>query len=157
MNTSETFMKKAIELSQVKMEQGCGGPFGAVIVQNGQIISEGWNKVTSSNDPTAHAEVEAIREASKKLGRFDLSDCEIYTSCEPCPMCLSAIYWAKISKIYYANTKEDAAAIEFADDFLYKELVRSRQERSIPMQRLLEKEALRVFEIWNNKIDKVSY
>jgi tRNA(Arg) A34 adenosine deaminase TadA len=157
MNTPDFYMRKAIELSQSNMEKGCGGPFGAVIVKNGKIIGEGWNKVTSTMDPTAHAEVEAIREASKNINNFDLSGCEIYTSCEPCPMCLSAIYWSKISKIFYANTKKDAAKIHFADDFIYKEFEKSVSQRSIPMSRLLESEAIKVFQLWDKKADKISY
>lgn len=157
MNNAESFMKRAIELSKVKMESGCGGPFGAVIVKDGQIIGEGWNKVTSNNDPTAHAEVEAIRDASKNLNNFDLSGCDIYTSCEPCPMCLSAIYWSKISRIFYANTKKDAANIDFADDFIYDELGKKESLRAIPMTRMLENEAIKVFQIWHQKTDKISY
>ena len=157
MNNPEFFMKRAIELSESKMQIGCGGPFGAVIVKDGKIIGEGWNKVTSTNDPTAHAEVEAIRDASKKLNNFDLSDCEIYTSCEPCPMCLSAIYWSKLSKIFYANTKKDAAKIDFADDFIYQEFAKNVSQRRIPMSRLMENEAIKVFQAWDKKSDKVAY
>ena len=118
------FMRRAIELSKKNVESGNGGPFGAVIVQNGVVVGEGWNKVTATNDPTAHAEVEAIRQACKKLNTFSLEECEIYTSCEPCPMCLSAIYWARLGKIYFANTKMDAAVIQFDDDFIYQEIPR---------------------------------
>jgi tRNA(Arg) A34 adenosine deaminase TadA len=151
------FMKRAIELAQLNMRQDQGGPFGAVIVKNSQIIGEGWNKVTSSNDPTAHAEVEAIRNAAAKLNNFQLSGCEIYTSCEPCPMCLAAIYWARIDKIYYGNTKNDAAQINFDDDFLYQELVKPKEQRKIPCEQLLHSEALAVFKEWQTKTDKIPY
>lgn len=150
-------MARAIELSQINMNKNAGGPFGAVIVKNNQIIGEGWNKVTSSNDPTAHAEVEAIREACKKIKNFELKGAIIYTSCEPCPMCLSAIYWARIDKIYYANTRGDAAKIQFDDDFLYQEVPKPIQERSIPMEQILHKEALQVFKNWELKTDKIRY
>ena len=151
------FMKRAIELSQRNMQTGIGGPFGAVIVKNQVVVGEGWNKVTSNNDPTAHAEVEAIRAACQSLKTFDLSGCEIYTSCEPCPMCLSAIYWARIGKIYYANTKKDAAQIQFDDDFIYQEIPKPLNERKIPMQQIARDEALVVFQEWENKQDKVRY
>lgn len=150
-------MKRAIELSKNNMEKGSGGPFGAVIVKDGKIIGEGWNKVTSINDPTAHAEVEAIREACKNLKNFDLSGAEIYTSCEPCPMCLSAIYWARLSKIYFANTKKDAAAINFDDDFLYQEIPKDLSLRKIPTVQILREEALKVFKDWERKSDKITY
>ncbi len=139
------------------MVQNAGGPFGAVIVQDGKIIGEGWNKVTSTNDPTAHAEVDAIRQASQFLKNYDLSGCEIYASCEPCPMCLSAIYWARISKIYFANTKMDAAKIQFDDDFIYQEISKPPENRKIPATQILRTEALKVFELWNQKTDKVRY
>lgn len=151
------FMKRAIELSRNHMLKGDGGPFGAVIVKDGKIIAEGWNQVTSSNDPTAHAEVSAIRAACKNLSSFDLDGAEIYTSCEPCPMCLAAIYWARISKIYYANTRGDAASIDFDDDFLYHEMKVSISERKIPMQQALREEAFTVFQEWKNKPDKIAY
>lgn len=157
MSNAESFMKRAIDLSKAKMESGCGGPFGAVIVKDGKIVGEGWNKVTSTNDPTAHAEVEAIRDASKNLSTFDLSGCEIYTSCEPCPMCLSAIYWSRLSKIYYANTKTDAAEIDFADDFIYQEFAKNAKQRSIPMTRMMENEAIKIFQLWDQKADKIAY
>lgn len=156
-NNDEKFMKRAIELSQLNMEKGNGGPFGAVIVYDGKIVGEGWNKVTSANDPTAHAEVEAIRAASKNLGNFDLSKCEIYTSCEPCPMCLSAIYWARLKKVYFGNTKNDAANIQFDDDFIYQEIARPMNARKVPMVQVLHSEALKVFELWEKKQDKVRY
>lgn len=151
------FMEKAVALSREYMEKGHGGPFGAVVVKDGKIISEGWNQVTSNNDPTAHAEVQAIRKACEALQSFDLSGTEIYTSCEPCPMCLSAIYWARIEKIYYANTREDAARIEFDDDFIYQEIGRSISARSIPMLQLKSTEAHQVFQDWSKKQDKTQY
>lgn len=149
-------MKRAIELSRKNIEHG-GGPFGAVIVKDGKIIGEGFNKVTANNDPTAHAEVEAIREACKNISNFDLSNAEIYTSCEPCPMCLSAIYWARLSKIYYANTKKDAAAIEFDDDFIYTEIPKPISERKISMVQMMRPEALEVFKAWQVSTVKIKY
>ena len=151
------FMLKAIRLSQIYMMKGQGGPFGAVIVKNSKIIGRGWNKVTSSHDPTAHAEVTAIREACKKLKTFELSGAIIYSSCEPCPMCLAAIYWAGIGKIYYANTRKDAAHIQFDDDFLYREISKPLKKRKIPSKQILRKKALSVFELWRSKIDKIEY
>lgn len=156
MNEHKKWMERAIEISRNNVEQG-GGPFGAVIVQNGRVVGEGANRVTASNDPTAHAEVEAIRQACKRLQTFDLTDCEIYTSCEPCPMCLSAIYWARISKIYFANTKQDAAQIQFDDDFIYQEIPKKISERKIPMDQILRDKALEVFKLWNEKVDKTPY
>lgn len=149
-------MKRAIELSKKNIEHG-GGPFGAVIVKDGKIIGEGFNKVTANNDPTAHAEVEAIREACKNINNFDLNGAEIYTSCEPCPMCLSAIYWARLSKIYYANTKKDAAAIEFDDDFIYTEIPKPISERKISMVQMMRPEALEVFKAWQVSTVKIKY
>lgn len=151
------FMARAIELSRKGMNENAGGPFGAVIVKDGKIISEGWNMVTSSNDPTAHAEVTAIRKATKKIKDFILEGCEIYTSCEPCPMCLAAIYWARIDKIYYANSKRDAARIDFDDAFFYKELDKPKSKRSIPIKQMMRKDALLVFEEWKEKEDRVEY
>ncbi len=156
-NQKNEFMRRAIELSKTNVVYLNGGPFGAVIVKDNVIIGEGWNKVTTNNDPTAHAEVEAIRQACAQLKTFSLDDCEIYTSCEPCPMCLSAIYWAHISKIYYANTKTDAASIKFDDDFIYQEIPKPLNQRKIPMEPLLRDEALTVFKIWSTKTDKISY
>ena len=150
-------MKRAIELSREHMQANHGGPFGAVIVKDGKIIAEGWNNVTTSNDPTAHAEVTVIRRACEALKTFELQGCEIYTSCEPCPMCLAAIYWARLDKIYYANTREDAAAINFDDEFLYQELTRPIDQRKIPMVPQERAEALKVFEEWIQKSDKISY
>ncbi|MFP5520419.1 MAG: nucleoside deaminase [Bdellovibrionia bacterium] len=151
------FMLKAIELSQKHMLAGAGGPFGAVIVKDGRIIGEGWNQVTSTNDPSAHAEVVAIRNACKNVNNFDLSGAEIYTSCEPCPMCLSAIYWARIEKIYFGNTREDAASINFDDDFIYTEIPKAREERKVKMYQCGHEEALAVFKQWQEKADKISY
>ena len=149
-------MKRAIVLSKKNIESG-GGPFGAVIVKDGKIIGEGWNQVTSLNDPTAHAEVGAIRAACQNLKNFDLTGAEIYTSCEPCPMCLSAIYWARLSKIYYGNTKTDAASIEFDDDFLYTEILKPKAERKISMVQMMHTEALEVFKAWNASDKKIKY
>ena len=151
------FMKEAVRLSEENIYKGKGGPFGAVIVKDGEIISCGTNCVTSLNDPTAHAEVQAIREACKKLNTFHLKGCEIYTSCEPCPMCLSAIYWAGLEKIYYANTRKDAADIEFSDDFIYKEISLDLSERAIPMEQHMHSEALKVFSEWKDYPDKIKY
>jgi len=151
------FMRRAIDLSRLKMHENSGGPFGAVIVKGSRIIAEGWNHVTSSCDPTAHAEVEAIRAACKVLNTFSLKGCEIYTSCEPCPMCLGAIYWAHLDQIYYANTRKDAAAIGFDDDFLYQEISLPEEKRSKKTSRLLSADAWMVFEEWQIKADKVQY
>ena len=157
MTDHKTFMLEAIMLSRENMRSNSGGPFGAVIVKDGKVIGRGANKVTSANDPTAHAEVVAIREACRNIADFNLSGCEIYTSCEPCPMCLSAIYWARIEKIYYANTQDDAAAIDFDDAFLYKEVALPKAQRSIPCTALLHDEAIKVFEEWRQKTDKIPY
>jgi tRNA(Arg) A34 adenosine deaminase TadA len=153
----EDFMRAAIRLARSKMRSNCGGPFGTVIVRRGKIIARGWNQVVSANDPTAHAEMTAIRTACAKLKTFRLTDCEIYTSCEPCPMCLAAIYWARIAKIHYANTRRDASQIGFDDDFLYREMARPFGKRQIPMQQLLRPEALAVFAEWQARPDKVRY
>jgi len=150
------FMAKAIELS-INSAKTVGGPFGSVIVKDDKIIAEGSNKVTYSNDPTAHGEIVAIREACKNLNTFDLSGCEIYTSCEPCPMCLSAIYWSRLDKIYYANTREDAKNIDFDDSFIYKEIPKKIDDRKIKMTQMLRDEALKAFEIWDKKVDKIKY
>lgn len=155
--SKETFMNEAIRLSFETMRNNTGGPFGAVVVKNGEIIARGFNRVVSTNDPTAHAEVVAIREACKALNTFQLDDCEIYTSCEPCPMCMAAIYWARPSKVYYANSKTDAAGIGFDDDFIYKELELSYDKRRIPLVRMMEKEALEAFKEWAAKSDKTEY
>ena len=150
-------MRAAIRLSLAKMRANCGGPFGAVVVRNGKIIARGWNRVTSTNDPTAHAEVTAIRAACKKLKTFQLDDCELYTSCEPCPMCLAAIYWARLKKVYFANTRQDAAKISFDDDLIYRELAQPVSRRKVPMKQLLRLEALKVFAEWKTKADKIHY
>lgn len=155
--SKQDHMRRAIALSREKMEANEGGPFGAVVVKDGEVIAEGWNCVTSSNDPTAHAEVVAIRRACEKLERFDLRGCEIYTSCEPCPMCLASIYWARLDRMYYANSRDDAAAIDFDDEFLYREVAMDIDKRSMPTARLLEDEALEVFHEWDKKPDKVRY
>jgi tRNA(Arg) A34 adenosine deaminase TadA len=154
---NENFMREAILLSKENMDSNKGGPFGAVVVKNGKIIGRGANNVTSINDPTAHAEVMAIRDACKNIGDFNLKGCEIYSSCEPCPMCLSAIYWSRIEKIYYANTQDDAAAINFDDAFLYRQVALPKEERSIPIISLLRNEALPVFKEWETKEDKTPY
>ena len=150
------FMKRAIELS-IKCVNNGGGPFGSVIVKGDKIIAEGSNKVTSNNDPTAHGEIVAIREACKKLNNFSLNGCELYSTCEPCPMCLSAIYWARIDKIYYANTREDARKIDFDDSLIYTELQKNIDKRKIPMIQMMRNEALKAFEMWDKKTDKVKY
>ena len=150
-------MRRAIELSVENVRSGRGGPFGAVVVKDGEIIATGTNVVTSSFDPTAHAEVVAIREACRKLAQFQLPGCEIYTSCEPCPMCLGAIYWARPAHVYFANTAADAAAIGFDDSFIYQQLGVAASERSIPMVQLMREEALAAFREWERKPDKVEY
>ncbi|MFD2262670.1 nucleoside deaminase [Lacibacterium aquatile] len=155
--TPKDFMGRAIELSVERMRSGKGGPFGAVIVKDGEIIAEGFNQVTSSNDPTAHAEVTAIRAACAKLGRFDLKGYEIYTSCEPCPMCLAAIYWARLDRIVYANDRDQAAGIGFDDEFLYREIPKSIADRSIPTERFMAQEAKVAFDEWAAKADKIRY
>jgi tRNA(Arg) A34 adenosine deaminase TadA len=153
----EFFMQEAIDLAKKNMESGNGGPFGAIVVKDGKIIGKGSNKVTSDNDPTAHAEITAIRNACKNLNSFQLDGCEIYTSCEPCPMCLGAIYWARPVKVYYAATKDDAADAGFDDEFIYKELATSIDQRQIPMKQLLRDKAQLVFEGWKKKEDKIEY
>lgn len=153
---NEDFMRLAIELAVENVKNG-GGPFGAVIVRNGEVVATGANRVTPNNDPTAHAEVMAIRAACTKLGTFDLSGCVIYTSCEPCPMCLGAIYWAHIDKIFYGANQYDAAAINFDDSFIYKELALPPRERKKPVENILPQEALAPFNLWREKDDKVAY
>lgn len=150
------FMREAIRLANESVERG-GGPFGAVIVKDGEIVAGSSNSVTIDNDPTAHAEVNTIREACRRLGTFDLSGCTIYTSCEPCPMCLGAIYWARISRIFYGNNRKDAADIQFADDFIYEELERPLETRTVPIIPLLRDEALVTFRRWSEKADKREY
>ena len=153
---NKEFMKMAIELS-IESVNKKGGPFGCVIVKNNKVIAKGSNKVTSTNDPTAHGEIVAIREACKKLNNFNLNGSELYSTCEPCPMCLSAIYWARISKIYYANTRQDAQKIDFDDSFIYSEFEKKIKERKIPMIQMMRNEALKAFELWDKKKDKVKY
>lgn len=154
--TNRELMQRAIDLSKESVRNG-GGPFGAVIARNGEIIAEGSNCVTIDCDPTAHAEVTTIRRATKKLGTFDLSGCEIFTSCEPCPMCLGAIYWAHLDKIYYANNRKDAAEIGFDDDFIYEELPLKPADRQKPSEILMREEALEAFRMWQEKEDKTEY
>jgi|TARA_B100001146_G_C15966806_1_gene342319 tRNA(Arg) A34 adenosine deaminase TadA len=150
------FMLRAIALSIESVKTG-GGPFGSIIVKDDKIISEGFNKVTSTNDPTAHGEIVAIRDACKKLNNFNLKGSELYSTCEPCPMCLSAIYWARIDKISYANTREDARKIDFDDSLIYSEFKKNINERKIPMIQMMRNEALKAFELWDKKTDKVKY
>jgi len=154
---NKEFMRKAIELSINNVKQGAGGPFGAVIVKDGKIIATGANSVTSTNDPTAHAEVVAIRNACKTIGSFQLDDCEIYTSCEPCPMCLGAIYWARPKAVYYGNTKADAAEIEFDDQFIYDELDLPLGQRNLKIIQLLGEEAIEAFKLWKLSTEKIEY
>ena len=154
--TNDELMREAIRLSIENVAEG-GGPFGAVIARGGEIIATGVNCVTAANDPTAHAEVSAIRRAAKALGTFNLSGCEIFTSCEPCPMCLGAIYWARLDKVYYANTKADAKAVGFDDSFIYDELALPRDGRRLPSEEMLRGEALAAFRLWSGKTDKTEY
>jgi guanine deaminase len=151
------FMARAIELSLENVRTGRGGPFGAVVAKDGEIVSEGVNSVTLTNDPTAHAEVVAIRAACKKLGTFELRGCEIYTSCEPCPMCLGAIYWARPDRVYFGGSAADAAQAGFDDSFIYREIPLSHSERKIPMVQLMRDEALEAFRAWENLPDKTPY
>jgi len=150
-------MEKAVKLSIRHMRNGKGGPFGAVVVKNGEIIAEGYNQVSTANDPTAHAEIVAIREACRKLNSFQLTGCEIYTTCEPCPMCLGAIYWARPDKIYYSNTKSQAAAIGFDDGLIYSEINLPPESRKIPMERLIHQKAINAFNEWEEKKDRIDY
>jgi guanine deaminase len=151
------FMARAIQLSIDNVHSGRGGPFGAVVVKESAIVAEGANQVTSTKDPTAHAEVVAIREACRNLGLFDLAGCEIYTSCEPCPMCLGAIYWARLSRIYFANADADASRIGFDDSLIYRELMQPHAQRKIPMIQIMREEALAAFRAWENKPNKIEY
>jgi tRNA(Arg) A34 adenosine deaminase TadA len=151
------FMREAIRLSIQMMRRGKGGPFGAVVVRNGKVVGRGSNQVTSTNDPTAHAEILAIREACQRLKTFQLEDCELYTSCEPCPMCLSAIYWARLGSVFYANTRQDAARIDFDDEFIYREVAQPIGKRTLKMKQLLHDEALAAFAEWQRKTDKILY
>jgi guanine deaminase len=155
--SEDVFMQRAVALALEHMQAAAGGPFGAVVVRNGEIIAEGWNEVTSTNDPTAHAEVVAIRKACAKLGTFNLSDCDIFASCEPCPMCLGAIYWARFPRMYYANTRWEAAAIGFDDDFIYREIGMDPAARSIPGIRLVTTDSATPFKQWAEKPDKIRY
>ena len=153
----EEFMREAIRLSKEKMLEGFGGPFGAVIVKDGQIIARGFNQVLATHDPTAHAEVTAIREACRNLQTHVLEGCQIYTSAEPCPMCMASIYWARLSECYYGNPKEATAAIGFDDHFIYDEFARPMEERTLPMAQILPDEALEAFKLWEDKADKTMY
>ncbi len=152
-----TFMREALRLSVQKMRRGHGGPFGAVVVLNGKIVGRGWNQVTSSNDPTAHAEMVAIREACRRLKTFALHDCVLYTSCEPCPMCLAAVYWARIPTLFYGNARADAARIAFDDAAIYQELALPIRRRKLVMKRLLPAEAREAFRIWEKLPNKIPY
>jgi len=156
MNYNKKFMRKAIALSIENIQNG-GGPFGAIIVKDGKIVATGVNRVTANTDPTAHAEVNAIRKASKKLGTYDLSGCEIYTSCEPCPMCLGAVYWAHLDKMYFGNSKTDAKNIGFDDSFIYDEMELKPENRQVKTIQLLPEEAIKAFDTWVNSKDKVEY
>jgi len=157
MRENEAFLKEAIRLAQEKMEANEGGPFGALVVYGDKVVGCGWNRVTSTNDPTAHAEIMAIREACRELSRFSLEGCTLYSSCEPCPMCLSAIYWSRIDQIVYAASRQDAASIEFDDAYIYEQVALAPEDRSIPMNQILRDEALKVFDAWRNKQDKILY
>ena len=154
---NKQFMCEAIRLSIQMVRRGKGGPFGAVVVKENRIVGRGSNQVTSRNDPTAHAEIVAIRDACKRLKTFQLDQCELYTSCEPCPMCLSAIYWARLRRVYYGNTRRDAAKIKFDDDFIYREMGLPIRKRKVPMKQFLRNEALKAFVEWKEKPDKVPY
>jgi len=156
MSEKNLFMMRAIELS-IESVKSKGGPFGCVIVKNNKIIAEGSNKVTMNNDPTAHGEIVAIRAACQKLNTFNLSECDLYSSCEPCPMCLSAIYWSRIENIFYANTRIDAKNIDFDDSFIYSEINKNLENRKIKMHQIHRDEALEAFKIWENKEDKIKY
>lgn len=155
--THEKFMRRAIELARKGVDENRGGPFGCVIVKEGEIVGEGFNQVTSTNDPTAHAEVVAVRDACRKLGLFRLDGCVVYTSCEPCPMCLGAIYWARPDRIFIAGTREDAAAAGFDDELFYSEMEKPNGERQLQMESLLREESQAVFDHWVEKADKVEY
>ena len=155
--SKEAFMQEAVRLANEGVRSGRGGPFGCVIVRNGNVIGRGNNRVTSSNDPTAHAEVVAIRDACAALSTFQLDDCELYTSCEPCPMCLAAIYWARIPQIFYGNTRADAAAIGFDDDFIYQQIPLAPEKRTLRMEAFQHEEAQVTFREWAAKTDKIRY
>ena len=151
------FMARAIELSIENVRSGRGGPFGAVVVKNGNILAEGANRVTATNDPTAHAEVLAIRQACQKLALFELKDCELYTSCEPCPMCLGAIYWTRLARVYYGSHATDASKAGFDDSFIYREIAQPHPQRGIPMTQMMREEALAAFRAWEQQPNKVRY
>lgn len=151
------FMETAIALSFEAMRSQRGGPYGAVVVKDGEIIGQGMNEVTSINDPTAHAEMTAIRQACEKLNRWNLEGCDLYTSCEPCPMCMGAVYWARLDRVYYGNTKEVAANFDFSSDVFYEELAKPRDQRQIPMEPLMAEEAVAAFEEWQNQAEKQTY
>jgi guanine deaminase len=155
--SKESFMRQAIQLSVDGVRAGRGGPFGCVVVRDGKVVGRGNNQVTSSYDPTAHAEVVAIRDACRTLGTFQLADCAIYASCEPCPMCLSAIYWARITEAYYGNSRQDAAAIGFDDDFIYQQIPLAVADRQLSMKPLLADEAKAAFAEWKDRADRVAY
>ncbi len=157
MTDKDRLMRRAIAISAEKMRDGFGGPFGAVIALDSKIIAEGFNQVTSANDPTAHAEVMAIRAACRALGSFSLAGCELYSSCEPCPMCLGAIYWSRLDRVYYANTRSDAAAIGFDDDHIYREFAKDIDARAVPFIRLESEESRRIFREWMEKPGKIPY
>lgn len=157
METHEYFMRKAIELSREEMNAGAGGPFAALVVLDGEIVGQGWNRVTSAKDPTAHAEIGAIRDACARLGTFSLEGAVLYTSCEPCPMCLAAIYWARIARVYFGNSTADASAIGFDDGDIYRQVGMAFDQRDIPCRRILPEEAIQVFREWDAKPDKVMY
>ena len=154
---TEEFMRRAIALAMENVRSGAGGPFAAVIVKDGRVVADGVNRVTATNDPTAHAEVVAIREACRKLGDFQLAGCDLYTTCEPCPMCLGAIYWARPARVFYACVAADAAAVGFDDAFIYEELNRAHAERRVPMQQLLREESLTIFALWQQQEKKTLY
>ena len=154
---NEAHMREAIRISLEMMRANKGGPFGAVVVRDGKIVGRGCNQVTSTNDPTAHAEVVAIRDACKNLNTFKLDDCELYTSCEPCPMCLSAIYWARLKRVYFGNTRKDAADIGFDDEFLYEQIALPITQRTLSLEQCCANEAHHAFEEWKNKTDKIPY
>jgi len=154
---NEHFMREAIRISVEKMRDGLGGPFGAVVVKDNRIIARGWNQVTSANDPTAHAEIAALREACRQLGDFRLPGCEIYTSCEPCPMCLGAIYWARLDRLFFAATRQDAAEAGFDDERLYREIPLPAAQRRLPTRQMLREAALDAFAQWKAKPDRIPY
>ena len=154
---NEDFMREAIRISVAQMRAGQGGPFGAVVVRDGRILARGWNRVTTANDPTAHAEVTAIREACRVLGDFRLAGCELYSSCEPCPMCLGAIYWARLDRLYFGATRRDAADAGFDDEFMYRELPLAPAERRLPTAQVLGAAAVQALAEWKAKADKVPY